>query len=63
MDLAQGDQLWTNPDFFVASANCGLYSGASLDIVDIDPNTYNISISAAETELEMLQITDYCLRW
>ena len=38
--------LWTSPNTFVASANCGLYCGAKIDFVDIDPNTYNISIEA-----------------
>lgn len=36
-------QLWTSPNTFVASANCGRYCGAQVDFVDIDPKTYNLS--------------------
>ncbi|WP_258807277.1 UDP-4-amino-4,6-dideoxy-N-acetyl-beta-L-altrosamine transaminase [Pseudidiomarina sp. CB1] len=52
LGLGQGDILWTTPVTFVASANCGLYCGASVDFVDIDPNTYNMSVSALKTKLE-----------
>jgi len=37
-----GDVIWTSPISFVASANCALYCGASIDFVDIDPKTFNI---------------------
>ncbi|MDY7003481.1 MAG: UDP-4-amino-4,6-dideoxy-N-acetyl-beta-L-altrosamine transaminase [Cyanobacteriota bacterium] len=49
--LSQGDILWTSPNTFVASANCGLYCGASIDFVDIDPNTYNLSVNELEHKL------------
>lgn len=42
LGLGHGDWLWTSPITFVASANCGLYCGAKVDFVDIDPNTYNM---------------------
>src|SRR5690554_6477482 len=42
LGLGQGDWLWTTPNTFVASANCGLYCGAKVDFVDIDPATYNL---------------------
>lgn len=42
LGLSQGDYLWTTPITFVASANCGLYCGAKVDFVDIDPQTYNL---------------------
>lgn len=51
LGLGQGDILWTTPVTFVASANCGLYCGASVDFVDIDPQTYNMSVSALEAKL------------
>jgi len=50
--LEVGDRLWTSPNTFVASANCGLYCGAKVDFVDINPKTYNISIDALRTKLE-----------
>jgi UDP-4-amino-4,6-dideoxy-N-acetyl-beta-L-altrosamine transaminase len=36
---------------FVASANCGLYCGAQVDFVDIDPRTYNLCPQALEDKL------------
>jgi UDP-4-amino-4,6-dideoxy-N-acetyl-beta-L-altrosamine transaminase len=52
MDLGPGDILWTVPNTFVASANCGRYCGADVDFVDIDPDTWNISVSALKHKLE-----------
>jgi UDP-4-amino-4,6-dideoxy-N-acetyl-beta-L-altrosamine transaminase len=51
LDLKEGDWLWTSPNSFVASANCGLYCGARLDFVDINPKTYNVSTSKLEKKL------------
>jgi len=50
--LGPGDILWTSPNTFVASANCGLYCGATVDFVDIDPCTYNMSVERLEEKLE-----------
>ena len=52
LGLGKGDWLWTSPVTFVASANCGLYSGAEVDFVDIDPQTYNLCPNALEAKLE-----------
>jgi UDP-4-amino-4,6-dideoxy-N-acetyl-beta-L-altrosamine transaminase len=52
LDLGPGDHLWTSPNSFVASANCGLYCGAEVDFVDIDARTYNLSVDALEEKLE-----------
>ncbi|WP_088242259.1 UDP-4-amino-4,6-dideoxy-N-acetyl-beta-L-altrosamine transaminase [Calothrix rhizosoleniae] len=49
--LGQGDTLWTSPNTFVASANCGLYCGARVDFVDINPHTYNLSVDELEYKL------------
>lgn len=51
LGLGEGDWLWTTPITFVASANCGLYCGAQVDFVDIDPQTYNLCPQALETKL------------
>ena len=51
LELGKGDVLWTSPVTFVASANCGLYCGASVDFVDIDPATYNLCPKALEQKL------------
>lgn len=50
--LGPGDILWTSPNTFVASANCGLYCGATVDFVDIDPRTYNLSVARLAEKLE-----------
>lgn len=42
LGLTSEDILWTTPNTFVASANCGLYCGAKVDFVDIDLKTYNM---------------------
>jgi len=51
LNLREGDWLWTTPITFVASANCGLYCGAKVDFVDIDPITYNMCPKALEKKL------------
>ncbi|MBB1464538.1 UDP-4-amino-4,6-dideoxy-N-acetyl-beta-L-altrosamine transaminase [Vibrio sp. SG41-7] len=51
LGLGQGDWLWTSPITFVASANCGLYCGAQVDFVDIDPDTYNMCPKRLEEKL------------
>ena len=51
LDLGPGDWLWTSPNTFVASANCGRYCGADIDFVDIDPKTYNMSVDALSEKL------------
>lgn len=52
-ELRTDDILWTSPNTFVASANCGRYCGASVDFVDIDSNTYNMSVEQLERKLVM----------
>lgn len=49
--LAEGDEVWTVSNTFVATANAALYCGATVDFVDIDPKTYNISINCLEKKL------------
>ena len=51
-ELGPGDILWTSPNTFVASANCGLYCEAEVDFVDIDPRSYNMSVSELERKLK-----------
>lgn len=49
--LGDGDILWTSPNTFVASANCGLYCGARVDFVDIDLRTYNMGVDELAKKL------------
>lgn len=51
LGLGPGDELWTSPNSFVASANCGLYLGAKVDFVDIDPVTRNMCPQKLATKL------------
>lgn len=46
-----GKRVWTSPNTFLASANCALYCGASVEFVDIDPALYNMSMEALEQKL------------
>jgi UDP-4-amino-4,6-dideoxy-N-acetyl-beta-L-altrosamine transaminase len=55
LGLGFGDWLWTTPITFVASANCGLYCGAQVDFVDIDPRTYNLCPQALARKLEIAE--------
>lgn len=52
LGLGTGDELWTAPNTFVATSNAALYCGASVDFVDIDTQTYCISVSALQRKLE-----------
>lgn len=52
LGVGPGDIVWTSPITFVASANCALYCGATIDFVDIDSLTYNMSVQALEVKLE-----------
>lgn len=50
--LGPGKLLWTSPNTFVASANCALYCGASVNFVDIDPASYNLGTAPLRARLE-----------
>lgn len=51
LGLKKNDIFWTTPITFVASANCGIYCGAKLDLVDIDDQTYLISLDKLKKKL------------
>lgn len=51
LGLKAGGLLWTSPNTFVASANCGRYCGADVDFVDVEPDTGNMSVAALEAKL------------
>src|SRR5581483_2031738 len=56
LGVGPGDTIWTSPNSFVASANCGRYCGASVDFVDIDPHTYNIDPNALVEKLARAEV-------
>ena len=53
LGLKSGVYLWTSPNSFVASANCGVYCGSKIDFVDIDPSTFNICTKELKIKLEI----------
>ncbi len=57
LDVGKGDIVWTTPITFVASANCALYCGATLDFIDIDPVTYNLSVERLAEKLALAEKT------
>jgi UDP-4-amino-4,6-dideoxy-N-acetyl-beta-L-altrosamine transaminase len=52
LGVETGDVVWTVPTTFVASANCALYCGASVDFVDIDPARYTMCPKALQAKLK-----------
>ena len=46
--LGTKDELWTVPNSFVASSNCGVYCGAKIDFVDVNKDHFNIDVSSLE---------------
>lgn len=57
LGVGPGDQVWTSPITFVASSNCALYCGASVDFVDIDAATYNLSVDRLAEKLAQAEKT------
>jgi UDP-4-amino-4,6-dideoxy-N-acetyl-beta-L-altrosamine transaminase len=57
LGVGKGDVVWTTPITFVASANCALYCGASIDFVDIDSRTYNLSVERLAEKLSQAEKT------
>ena len=57
LGVGKGDVVWTTPITFVASANCALYCGATVDFVDIDPRTYNLSVDRLAEKLALAEKT------
>ena len=55
LGVRPGDQVWTSPITFVASANCAAYCGANVDFVDIDSRTYNMDVNALEEKLVLAE--------
>jgi len=51
LGVGANDIVWTSANTFVASSNCALYCGASVDFVDIDLNTFNMCPIKLEEKL------------
>ena len=50
--LGPGNRMWTVPNSFVASANCGAYCGADVDFIDIHPRSWLLDLGELERRLE-----------
>lgn len=57
LGVGKGDSVWTTPISFVASANCAVYCGATVDFVDIDPCTCNLSLARLAEKLDRAEKT------
>ena len=53
LGVTKRDIVWTCTNSFVASANCALYCGANVDLIDIDEITYNINILDLKKKLKI----------
>jgi UDP-4-amino-4,6-dideoxy-N-acetyl-beta-L-altrosamine transaminase len=62
LGVGPGDYVWTSPITFVASANCARYCGATVDFVDIDRRTYNLSPRSLEEKLVAAECTGHLPR-
>ena len=51
LGVGPGSRVWTSPNSFVSSANCALFCGATVDFVDIEGATRNMSIGALREKL------------
>jgi len=51
LDIKKNDIVWTSANSFVASINCAKYLGAKVDFIDIDKQTYNLSIDNLKKKL------------
>jgi len=52
LGIKKNDLVWTVPSTFAASANCAINCGANIDFVDIDKETFNISVEKLSVKLE-----------
>ena len=51
LGVGPGDEVWTSPNTFVATANASLYCGGGVDFVDVDPATLNLDPRALADKL------------
>ncbi len=50
--LKKKDIVWTSVNSYIATANCAMHCGASLDFVDIELDNYNIDIEKLKLKLK-----------
>lgn len=52
------DCVWTSPLSFVASSNCALYCGASVDFIDVEIKTGNIDLNVLADKLATAKVNN-----
>jgi len=52
LNIRESDIVWTSSISFVASANCARYCGATVDFIDVDANTGNLSLENLKGKLD-----------
>ena len=52
LDVKPGDVVITTPNTFVATANCILYCGGTVEFADINPETFTLDINKVRALLE-----------
>lgn len=57
--IGPGDRVATSPLTFVASANAARYVGAEVELVDVDPTTWNVDLDALPADLDALVAVHY----
>lgn len=57
LNVQAGDIVWTSAMTFLASANCARYCGATVDFVDIEETTGNLSVSCLQEKLAAAEKT------
>lgn len=57
--LGPGDLVVTSPLTFMASANCARYVGATVGLVDIDPATLNLDVTAISAKADAVVAVHY----
>ncbi|MDP4528339.1 UDP-4-amino-4,6-dideoxy-N-acetyl-beta-L-altrosamine transaminase [Alkalimonas delamerensis] len=58
LGVKPGSRVWTSPISFVASANCARYCGASVDFVDVEPDSGNLCLASLRQKLEEARLKD-----
>ena len=51
LGLKKNDNVWTVPNTYAATVNCAINCGAIIDFVDIDKDTWNMSVEKLELKL------------
>lgn len=57
--IGPGDTVATSPLTFVASANAARYVGAGVELVDIDPATWNVDLAGVPAQVDALVAVHY----